>query len=260
MKCLATVAVIVAWAACTACAQRSASHGGFSGHSAPSFHGGFSGSAPAFRGGFTGSAPIRFASPPSYAFNGPAHSAFTGIGSYPATAQGFARGGLGNYNIRSAYPDRSSHRMPYRPPYRAENRFGSRGPYVYTSWPGYPFLPDYSDYGDYDNSSASQGYLSQDYGSEPAEQGQTEPPSLPAWPSSNPPQPAAAPESAESVKIVFNDGRLPEQIHNYLLTPTTLYIFDQHRQEIPIDHLDLAATVKVNRDTGVDFSLPGPTR
>jgi hypothetical protein len=41
------------------------------------------------------------------------------------------------------------------------------------------------------------------------------------------------------------------------LTPTILYILDQHRQEIPIDHLDLAATEKVNRDAGVDFSLPG---
>ena len=158
--------------------------------------------------------------------------------------------------------------MPYRPPYRGGNRFGSGGSRVYTAWPGwynpyllgYPYLPDYLDYGDYDDSSASQGYLSQGYGSEPAEQTQPEPPPLPAWPSSNPPQPAAASESAEPVTIVFNDGRLPEQIHNYLVTPTTLYIIDQHRQEIPIDRLDLAATVKVNRGAGVDFSLPGPSR
>jgi hypothetical protein len=158
--------------------------------------------------------------------------------------------------------------MPYRPPYRGGNRFGSGGYYVYTAWPGwynpyllgYPYLPAYSDYGDYDDSSASQGYLSRGYGSEPAEQGQPEPPLLPAWPSLNPPQAAAAPESAEAVTIVFNEGRLPEQIHNYILTSSTLYIFDQHRQEIPIDHLDLAATVMVNRDAGVDFSLPGPSR
>ncbi|MGA2753230.1 MAG: hypothetical protein ABSE53_05635 [Terracidiphilus sp.] len=89
---------------------------------------------------------------------------------------------------------------------------------------------------------------------------QPEPPPLPAWPSSNPPQPDAASESGEPVTIVFNDGRLPEQIHNYLLTPTTLYILDQHHQEIPIDHLDLVATEKVNRDAGADFSLPGPSR
>jgi hypothetical protein len=279
MKRLATVVLIVAWAACSACAQRGASHGGFSGHSAASFHGGFSGSGPAFHGGsagsgpafrgsFTASAPTRFAGPPRYTFNGPPRSAFTGVGRYPATAQGFARSGPGNFNVRSAYPDRSSHRMPYRPPYRGGNRFGSGGPYVYTAWPGwynpyllgYPYLADYSDYGDNNDSSASQGYLSQDYGSEPAEQGQTEPPPLPAWRSSNPPQLAAASESAEPVTIVFSDGRPPEQIHNYLLTPTTLYILDQHRQQIPIDHLDLAATEKVNRDVGIDFSLPGPSR
>lgn len=211
MKRLATVALIVAWVASPACAQRGASHGGFSGHSTPSFHGGFSGSGPAFHGGFTGSAPAfrgsftpsaptRFAGPPRYTVNGPPRSAFTGVGRYPAIAQGFARSGPGNFNARSAYPDRSSHRMPYRPPYRRGNRFGSKGPYVYTAWPGwynpyplgYPYLPDYSDYGDYDDSSASQGYLSQDYVSEPAEQGQPEPPLLPAWPSLNPPQPAAA--------------------------------------------------------------------
>jgi hypothetical protein len=273
MKRLATVALIVAWAACSACAQRGASHGGFSGHSAPSFHGSFSGSGPAFHGGsagsgpafrgsFTASPPTRFAGPPRYTFNGPPHSVFTDVRRYPTTAQGFARIGPRNFNIRSIYPDRSSHRMPYRPPHRGENRFSSGGPYVYTAWPGWfnPYLLGYPDYGDYNDSSAYQGYPLDGYGSVPAEQGQPEPPPLPAWRSSNPPQLAAASESAERVTIVFNDGRFPEQIHNYLLTPTTLYILDQHRQEIAIDHLDLAATEKVNRDVGVDFSLPGPSR
>ena len=195
--------------------------------------------------------------PACYTVNGPPRSAFTGVGRYPARAQGPARSGPGNFNARSAYPDRSSHRTPYRPPYRRENHFGSGGPYVYNPYfPGYPYLLDYPDDGDYDDSSASQGYLSQGYASE----SQPEPPPLPAWPSSNPPQPTAVSESGEPVTIVFNDGRLAEQIHNYLLTPTTLYILDQHRQEIPIDSLDLAATEKVNRDAGVDFSLPGPSR
>src|ERR1039458_170805 len=102
MKRLATVVLIVAWAACSACAQRGASHGGFSGHSAPSFHGGSAGSGHAFRGSFTASAPTRFAGPPRYTFNGPPRSAFTGVGRYPATAQGFARSGPGNFNVRSA--------------------------------------------------------------------------------------------------------------------------------------------------------------
>ena len=208
MKRLTTVALIVAWVASPACAQRGASHGGFSGHSAPSFHGSSAGSGPAIRGSFTGSAPTRFAGPPRYTVNGPSRSAFTGVGRYPARAQGPARSGPGNFNARSAYPDRSNHRMPYRPPYRRENRFGSGGPYVYNPYlPGYPYLLDYPDYGDYDDSSASHGYPLQGYVSEPAEQTQPEPPPLPAWPSLNPPKPAAAPESAEAVTIVFNDGR-----------------------------------------------------
>jgi hypothetical protein len=134
----------------------------------------------------------------------------------------------------------------------------------------YPYFLGYPDYSDYpeneDNgTTAAQGYLSPGYDSQPPNQDQQQEP--PPWPSYNPPPPAAAPESktgapesVESVTIVFNDGRPPEQIHNYLITPTTLYILDKQRQQIPIDHLNLVATAKANRDAGVDFSLPGPSR
>jgi hypothetical protein len=61
----------------------------------------------------------------------------------------------------------------------------------------------------------------------------------------------------EAVTLVFKDGRPPEQIHNYILTRTTLFVRDQHARKIPTDQLDLAATAKVNQDAGVDFQLPG---
>jgi hypothetical protein len=57
--------------------------------------------------------------------------------------------------------------------------------------------------------------------------------------------------------LIFNDGRPNAQVHNYALTPTTLYgLDDGDRIEIPISELDVAATVRANRSAGVDFSLP----
>ena len=56
--------------------------------------------------------------------------------------------------------------------------------------------------------------------------------------------------------LIFKDGRPTLQIHNYMLTRTTLYVQDQHLREIPVDQLDLVAMAKVNQDAGVDFQLP----
>jgi hypothetical protein len=67
--------------------------------------------------------------------------------------------------------------------------------------------------------------------------------------------PAPVPASEEAVTLIFKDGRPPEQIHNYLLTRSTLYVGDPHRA-IPTDQLDLDATAKVNQAAGVDFQLP----
>jgi hypothetical protein len=69
--------------------------------------------------------------------------------------------------------------------------------------------------------------------------------------------PAPAPEIADAVTLVFNDGRPSQQIHNYLLTRTTLYVRDQQRREIPVDEIDLSATERLNRLAGVEFQLPG---
>jgi hypothetical protein len=62
------------------------------------------------------------------------------------------------------------------------------------------------------------------------------------------------------VTLVFNDGRPPVTIHDYLLTRGTLYVMDRHRSEIPVAELDLPATAKVNREAGIDFKLPGTSR
>lgn len=296
MRRVSTIALIVAWVASFACAQRASSHGGSSGHSGSSSHSTADRSAPAFHGAFTRSAPARMAAPPHYRFGAPG-SHFTRPIENPRTAPGFARRAPGNLDGQSGFADRSRHRMPYRSPYRHDgdsardhrhDRDTDRDRrHIYQEWPAlfnpylyspyflsYPDSLDYSD-GQDDNSYVSPGYPPDDsasqpnpvagYPPQPADQGQQD---LPPWPSYNPPPPPATapetksvvPESVASVTIVFNDGRPPQQIHNYVITPTTLYIFDKQRHEIPLDHLDLVATAKANRDAGVDFNLPVPAR
>lgn len=82
------------------------------------------------------------------------------------------------------------------------------------------------------------------------------------------PQPAPAapqmqyvPGSSDTVTLIFKDGRPPEQIQNYLATRSTLTILDNgRRREIALTDLDIPATIKANRETGVDFELPAASR
>jgi len=230
MKRLTAVALIVVGVALPACAQRATSRGGFSGHAAQ-----------ASRGGFSASAPNRFAGSPRYA------------GSRSVIIpRGLQKGGIGNFSARSPYTGSSRYRRPYRPPFGARVRYGVSGgigPYFI----GYPYA-----FG-YDDSSTSPEYAPEGYDAQPAEQGQPAPGS-PYQPTSDLPYPSPVADNEEAVTLIFKDGRPAEQIHNYVLTRTTLYVGDQHHREIPTDQLDLAATAKVNHDAGVDFHLPDAPR
>jgi hypothetical protein len=287
----------VACASSPVFAQRGGGHGGPSGHSAPSFHGGFSGSGPAFHGptssGFASSPRFGFTAPqrygcstaPRYCFGAPASNRFNPSQRYPASrfgivaprfgAPGYRAAGIATSAAiasyaRSGFAGDSGHRIPYRPLYRRDHGVG-----VWPVWPinyGYPAYPGF--YGDpswwdYDDSLNDQGYGSQtpapqDYGLQPEDQQRAAYPESPAWPYSNAPQnssqPSAPAQSAEPVTLVFNDGRPPVTIHDYLLTRGTLYVMDRHRSEIPVAELDLPATAKVNREAGIDFKLPGTSR
>lgn len=71
------------------------------------------------------------------------------------------------------------------------------------------------------------------------------------------PQMQYVPGSADTVTLIFKDGRPPEQIQNYLATTKTLTVINGSRhREIPIADLDIPATIKANRETGVGFQLP----
>ena len=158
---------------------------------------------------------------------------------------------------RPPYTGSQRTRRPYRPSYGAGVGYGvagygypgSIGPYS----PAYPYGMGYDDSGASANAAPAEpeGY---DAGTAAPEQPW---PGMPNPSASEQAQPSPSPESAEAVTLVFKDGRPPVQIHKYILTPTTLYVRDQHPRDIPTDQLDLAATAKVNQDAGVDFQLPG---
>jgi hypothetical protein len=209
-------------------AQRSASRGGFSGHAAPSFGGRFSTST-----------PHSFTSAPRY------------MGSSPLSmAPGVRRNGPANYRTRPAY---SPYRRPYLPPYHSRVHFVAP---VWTGWigPGFPGYPDTTGYDDL----ATPSNYAEPYDSQPPYESQLAPFNpYPPYPASvELSHPSSALESEDAVTLVFKDGRPPEQIHNYVLTHTTLYVRDQHHRDIPLDQLDLAATQRLNHDAGVDFKLP----
>ncbi len=237
MKRLAAVAFIVVAVALPVCAQRSGSRGGFSGHSSSGFHGGFSGhSAPASHGGFRASAPSRYAGSPR---------------SSGSVARGPFRAGGGNSVARLPYAGVRRSRRPYISVY------GTGVPYYgVPGWIGdYPY--GYGASTDSDDSQASASSAPDGSDAQPPLESY-QPPALPPWqPDSVIPHPPSNPDSQEAVTLIFKDGRPPEQIHNYLLTQTALYVTEPTHRIIPTSQLDLVATAKVNHDAGVDFRLPG---
>jgi hypothetical protein len=235
----------VALAALPACAQRgtTASHGvgfashgsvGFAPHTAAAFH-----TAPAF-----GGHPTFTLSP---------HYGSINVGQRPATA--YSNRGYGGFR-----DDR--YRRPYGRSY--PSGFG----YAANGWIGPGYL-GYLDSGLYDDSSASPPQPGSSDGYEnaapapPPEQAEDQPEYQPApvfRPAYVRPQPEPDPAADAAVTLIFKDGRPSEQIHNYMLTRTTLYVQGQHLRQIPVDQLDLDATSKVNMDAGIDFRLPSAAR
>jgi hypothetical protein len=88
----------------------------------------------------------------------------------------------------------------------------------------------------------------------------------PARPPYNPnfapaPPPSPVPQSTADdrpgLKLIFWDLRPDQQVHDYLVTPKTLYVFDGgRRREIPLVDIDVVATRQANQESGIDFSVP----
>lgn len=139
--------------------------------------------------------------------------------------------------------------------------------------PGYPVYPypsyvvgylpydlfddSFDNYDPYSGAAAQpeQGYYPQpDYGySQPAPQPVPQPPAVPL-------ETQSVSGPADTVTLIFKNGRPPEHIRSYLATSTTLTVIDgDHHHDIPIAELDVPATIKANRDTGAGFQLPTAT-
>jgi hypothetical protein len=251
--------------------------GGASGHfSAPSsgFH---SAPAPHISSGFRGG----FNAPPSR-FNGSSSSPRPYRPGMPANLH--SPGYRSSYSTRPAYPIQGQGSDRFRQPYRGSggnrdhdgyhrHRYG----FAYWNTPyAIPFLYPYNGWldsgyyddnnGSYDNYVTSQPYQGADFAQDDSNDGPPYPqdddqlyqnayPSQPNYPRPDYASPSAPPSQA-SVTLVFKDGRPSEQIHNYMLSRNTLTVLDQGRHDIPVDQLDLPATEKANRETGVDFHLP----
>jgi hypothetical protein len=205
---------------------------------------------------------------------------------------GFRGPGVGGYGAGSAY---SGYRHGYGGEHEGHRRAGFyRGP-VWSGWfgagyvgyPGYPFDYGLSDYG-FDTPGYDAGTVAPDYGAAggagyaagpppdsaagapygyAGDGGQGyrppyQPNAAPSAPSALPmsPAPSSTPAVEEAVTLVFKDGRPAEEIHNYAMTRTTLYVQDQHHREIPLDEIDLAATERVNRKAGMSFEVPSGAR
>lgn len=126
------------------------------------------------------------------------------------------------------------------------------------------FYDDYYDDDDFDQSTAPPSQVYPDDYGEPVPPDADEPGDAESEPAADTYRPAYQPGGEEQFKpqpgtiLIFNNGRPSEQVHNYVLTSTMLYGFDNGaRQEIPLSEIDLPATIQANRSAGVEFSLPG---
>lgn len=200
---------------------------------------------------------------------------------YVGYAHGGGRGTGWNQGFRGNDGDRDHRRRPY---YRG---IGLGLGYGYAGWPGYPFLwndPGFYGYDDSNYESYGAPYADANGPAAPyAEDGEPMPPypgsaeraapynygtgaAYPqpqgeeqqgARPSYKGPGDASYPPSSQqSVTVIFKDGRPSEQIHNYLLTATTLTVLDQRYRQIPVDQINLGATEETNRADGIDFRIP----
>jgi hypothetical protein len=188
-----------------------------------------------------------------------------------------AGGSVAAYRPSLASPSRSLYSSPIGPPpfggtqptpgKRYPYPTGGHRPYYYSSGLyvvpgylnygyGYSGYPDDSSYGDQPAAPAAADVNAQ--GSAPDDAYQQAYSDLPPRPPYQP-QAAASAEVPDQpqVTLLFKDGRPPQQVQNYAVTRSTLYVLDgARRREIPLDDIDLPQTEKTNRDAGVDFEIP----
>lgn len=159
---------------------------------------------------------------------------------------------------------------------------GSYG-YVYPGWPYYPYaypyvidpgfydwsVPNdsgdgqagaaanyapYADYGGtFDAGPQAPYYPPGAYAQQPYEQAPMPSGARPGYPVTS----SAAPVAEEPLTLIFKNGRASQTIRNYMMDSKTLTVMDaQHYERIPLDQIDVAATIQTNRLRGINFTVP----
>jgi hypothetical protein len=227
-------------------------HGGGAGHAG----GGFAHAGGGVTASHSFSSPARSASPGSYHPLGsvPAYrpNAINQEGrfQYSSPTGSAPFGGTYPYGERRRGGQRGD---SYRPYY-------SRGVYLVPGWLNYGYGLDYGysdDSGDPQHAPGgdANAVAAPDQYADAGNPPFYGPPARPAYQ----PEVQASPDLQEQPEIIlmFKDGRSPQQIQNYAVTRTTLYVLDgARRREIPLDQIDLPLTEKTNRDAGIDFAIP----
>ena len=257
MRWLVTASLAVGLAVLPAAAQ----HGAGMGHAGGGFSAPHGFAAPHVSGGFSGGphfspAPTmpqrNFSTPPQYRWTMPTRYLGSRPSQYPH-GNGYSPP-AGDWNHGRSRYSASRYRQPYRPYFYANSTYLVPG--LLNSYWDYP---DNFDSGDQSASYVDQGQPegNNEYQPEPMpyqpQQAQDVPPPPPGY---SEPIPQAA------VTLVFKDGH-SQQIHNYAMTKTTLYVLDDaasgRRPEISLDQIDISATERANQAAGVDFAVPAGT-
>lgn len=292
MKCGTAVVVAAIALALPAFGQHGGAHGGFSGHGDGSVgHSGFAGHA-GFSGhsGFSGSRSFSghvaapryggYSRPGLPMRSGPMRSRFGAPYRGLPQHRPAYRPDFGNRRRRGWYGGVYGYAYPgwgyYPYPYVIDPGFddwGDTGDYGYDQNPAPNDYPPYSDYG--------QPYPQEPYNAQPPypqDPNAAQQPYYPQQPYTQSPYPQepyyappAAPGAArvpyaaagteEPLTVIFNNGRAPQTMRNYMMNTQALTDMDaQHFERIPLDQIDLAATAKLNRAHGVEFEVPVPLR
>lgn len=263
---------------------------GFSGHAGFSSHPAFSRPSFSQSPGFARPAPpVRYGSFPGVRFRAIRPQNYSGPRNYSSLRSPYNRdrfaAGRPSYDPRAVGMsrgfDHDRGKNPDRDRFDARRRqFQNWVVNTYPYWPGYPFLYDPNAYNlglyDWDDSEDTASETTQPGSYEPDHApGSYEPggyesdqngPALlyPPYPNQGHAAPvaqagAAAPAiSDQPLTVIFKDGRAPIKVRNYLMTARVLTDLDsQHYEQIPLDQVDLVATVRINTAAGVDFKVPG---
>jgi hypothetical protein len=119
--------------------------------------------------------------------------------------------------------------------------------------------PPYTDYNEAYSAAPPEPNYSPETYPEPSEQAPAPSGNRPAYPGAA--ASSTLPRPREPLTLIFNNGRAPVEIQNYIMNAKSVTNLDQERYEkIPLDEIDIAATEQFNRARGVEFRVPDSTR